>query len=109
MPINLLTTRLLQTQCQGTKNAESMTPHFLNLNQDIVGWSLEVKCGLKYVIHSPAKVVECCGENLETSTVFVHSIKYAGNTKKFLSITDCRLDLLEFSDWDKSLLQVQDH
>ena len=67
------------------------------------------KWGLKYVMQSPAKVVECCGENLETSTVFVHFIKYAGNTKKFLSITDCRLDLLEFSAWDKSLLQVQDH
>jgi hypothetical protein len=63
----------------------------------------------EYGIHSPAKVVECCGENLKTSTVFVHSIKYAGNTKRFLSITDCRLELLEFSAWDKSLLQVQDH
>jgi hypothetical protein len=36
MPINLLITQLLQTQCQATKKAESMTPHFLNLNQDIV-------------------------------------------------------------------------
>jgi hypothetical protein len=33
---NLLITQLLQTQCQATKKAESMTPHFLNLNQDIV-------------------------------------------------------------------------
>jgi hypothetical protein len=75
----------------------------------IVGISEMQKRELKYVMHSPAKVVECCGENLETSTVFVHSIKYAGNTKRFLSITDCRLELLEFSAWDKSLLQVQDH
>jgi len=45
---------LLQTQCQATKKAESMTPHLLSLNQDIVAWSLEVKCGLKYVIHSLA-------------------------------------------------------
>ena len=29
-----------------------MTPHFLNLNQDIVAWSQEGKCVLKYVIHS---------------------------------------------------------
>ena len=42
---------------------------------DVVTNSQEEKCGLKYVMHSPAKVVECCGENLETSTVFVHSIK----------------------------------
>lgn len=46
MPINLLTTQLLQTQCQGTKKAESMTPLFLSLNQDTVGWSLEVKCAV---------------------------------------------------------------
>ena len=80
-----------------------------NLSHHVVASPQEEKCGLKYVIHSPAKVVECCGENLETSTVFVHSIKYAGNTKRFLSITDCRLELLELSAWDKSLLQVQDH
>ena len=79
------------------------------LSQDGVDGSQKQKCRLNYVMHSPAKVVECCGENLETSTVFVHSIKYAGNTKRSLSITDCRLDLLEFSAWDKSLLQVQDH
>jgi hypothetical protein len=34
------------------KKAEPVTPHFLSLNQDIVGWPQEVKCGLKYVIHS---------------------------------------------------------
>jgi hypothetical protein len=50
---------------------------------DIVGISEMQKCGLKYVMHSPAKVVECCGENLETSTVFVHSIKYAGLIRIF--------------------------
>ena len=31
-----------------SKIAEPGTPHFLSLNQDIVGWSLEEKCGLKY-------------------------------------------------------------
>ncbi|GEM_PF-6807661 len=81
----------------------------MRLLHHMVSGSQAIKCRLKYVMHSPAKVVECWGENLETSTVFVHSIKYAGNTKRFLSITDCRLDLLEFSAWDKSLLQVQDH
>ena len=30
------------------KNAEPKTPHFLSLNQDIVAWSQEEKCGLKY-------------------------------------------------------------
>jgi hypothetical protein len=45
--ISGLATQLLQTQCQTTKKAESVTPHFLRLNQDIVGWSLEVKCRLK--------------------------------------------------------------
>ena len=34
-----------------SKNAESKTPHFRSLNQDIVAWSQEGKCGLKYVIH----------------------------------------------------------
>jgi hypothetical protein len=76
---------------------------------DMVAESKEEKCELKYGMHSPAKVVQCYGENLVTSTVFVHSRKYAGNIKRFLSIIDCRLDLLEFSAWDKSLLQVQDH
>jgi len=35
------------------KKAEQKTPHFLGLNQDIVVWSPEEKCGLKYVIHTP--------------------------------------------------------
>jgi hypothetical protein len=35
------------------KKAEPRTPHLLSLNQDIVDWSQEVKCGLKYVIHTP--------------------------------------------------------
>ena len=35
------------------KNAEPVTPHFLSLNQDIVAWPEEEKCGLKYVIYSP--------------------------------------------------------
>jgi hypothetical protein len=30
------------------KNAEAKTPHFLSLNQDIVAWSQDEKCGLKY-------------------------------------------------------------
>ena len=30
------------------KKAEPVTPHFLNLNQDIIAGSQEVKCGLKY-------------------------------------------------------------
>jgi hypothetical protein len=32
------------------KKAEPKTPHFLSSNQDIVAWSQEEKCGLKYVI-----------------------------------------------------------
>ena len=62
---------------------QPVTPHLLSLNQDIVPSLKMQKCGLKYVMHSPAKVVECCGENLETSTVFVHSIKYAGLIRIF--------------------------
>jgi hypothetical protein len=30
-----------------------VTLHLLRLNQDIVAWSQEEKCGLKYVIHIP--------------------------------------------------------
>ena len=30
------------------KKAEPRTPHFLSLNQDIVAWSQEAKCRLKY-------------------------------------------------------------
>jgi len=36
----------------GRKKAEPKTPHFLSLNQDIVAWSQDEKCGLKYVIHT---------------------------------------------------------
>jgi hypothetical protein len=32
------------------KKAEPVTLHFLDLNQDIVAWSQEEKCGLKYVM-----------------------------------------------------------
>ena len=39
------------TQDIEKKKAEPKTPHFLSLNQDIVAWSQEEKCGLKYVIH----------------------------------------------------------
>jgi hypothetical protein len=31
------------------KKAESNTPHFLSLNQDIVSGSQDEECGLKYV------------------------------------------------------------
>ena len=34
------------------KKAEPVTPHFLGLNQDMVAWFQEVKCGLKYVIQT---------------------------------------------------------
>jgi len=34
-----------------------MTPHFLSLNQYIVAWSQEGKCGLKYVIPTPKRSV----------------------------------------------------
>jgi hypothetical protein len=33
-----------------SKKAEPRTPHFLSLNQDIVAWSQEKKCGLKYTV-----------------------------------------------------------
>jgi hypothetical protein len=47
------------------KKAESMTPHFLNLNQDIVGWSQKRKCGLKYVIHTPCGLLDICNKKAE--------------------------------------------
>jgi hypothetical protein len=34
------------------KKAEPKSPHFLSLNQGMVAWSQEEKCGLKYVISS---------------------------------------------------------
>jgi hypothetical protein len=37
------------------KKAEQKTPHFLGINQDIVAWSQEGKCGLKYVIYTPGR------------------------------------------------------
>ena len=40
-----------------TKKAEPRTPHLPSLNQDIVAWSQEEKCGLKYVICSFRKRV----------------------------------------------------
>ena len=63
MPINLLTTQMLQTQCQATKKVESMTPHLLSLNQDIVDLSLEVKCRLKYVMQTFSRPVQTLDHN----------------------------------------------
>jgi hypothetical protein len=34
------------------KKAEPKTPHFLSLNQDIVAWSQQEECALKYVMLS---------------------------------------------------------
>ncbi len=39
------------------KKAEPRTPHFLSLNQDIVAWSQEEKCGLKYDMWTQREVV----------------------------------------------------
>ena len=69
MPINLLTTRLLQTQCQATKKAESMPPHLLSLNQDIVAWSQKEKCGLKYDMLSPTRKVGEFVSNLDAPSL----------------------------------------
>ncbi|MGB7066417.1 MAG: hypothetical protein WBF55_14855, partial [Syntrophobacteria bacterium] len=68
MPINLLTTQLLQTQCQATKKAEPETPHFLCFNQDIVVWSQKQKSGLKYVISTPAGPFSTCRIDRVTSS-----------------------------------------
>jgi hypothetical protein len=32
------------------RKRSQVTPHFLSLNQDIVAWSPEPECGLKYVM-----------------------------------------------------------
>jgi len=45
------------------KKTEPRTPHFFSLNQDIVAWSQEVKCGLKYVIHTSASSVRTLDHN----------------------------------------------
>jgi hypothetical protein len=39
------------------KKAEPKTPHFLSLNQDIVPWSQDEKCALKYIICSPRELL----------------------------------------------------
>jgi hypothetical protein len=41
-----------------SKKTEPGTPHLLSLTQDIVAWSQEGKCGLKYVIHISGGPVE---------------------------------------------------
>jgi hypothetical protein len=41
----------ISAQDVGKKKAEPKTPHFLSSNQNIVAWSQEAKCRLKYVIH----------------------------------------------------------
>jgi len=53
----LIHTRLefAPVQNVGKKKAESKTPHLLNLNQDIVAWSQEEKCGLKYVMFTQSR------------------------------------------------------
>ena len=45
------------------KKAEPKTPHFLNLNQDIVAGSQEEKCGLKYVMHTSTYSVRTLDHN----------------------------------------------
>jgi len=45
------------------KKAEPRTPNLLSLNQDIVAWSQEEKCGLKYVIQTLSKPVRSSGIN----------------------------------------------
>ena len=49
--IHTLPTRNLTPDVE-KKIAEQRTPHLLSLNQDIVAWSQEEKCGLKYDIYS---------------------------------------------------------
>ena len=44
-----------QAQDVERKKAEPRIPHLLSLNQDIVAWSQEEKCALKYVIHILAR------------------------------------------------------
>jgi len=51
-----------------TKKAEPRTPHFLSLNQDIVAWSQNEKCRLKYVMFTQSKIPT---ELLATSAEFV--------------------------------------
>jgi hypothetical protein len=44
--------------CRAHKEkAEPRTPHLLSLNEDIGAVSQEVKCGLKYAIYSPTKMI----------------------------------------------------
>ena len=45
------------------KKAEPKTPHFLSLNQDIVAWSQDEKCGLKYVICTFGRPVRTLDHN----------------------------------------------
>jgi hypothetical protein len=42
------------------KKAEPGTPHFFSLKQDIVAWSQEVKCELKYVMFTQSKNQRSC-------------------------------------------------
>ena len=46
-----------------SKIAEPGTPHFLSLYQDIVAWSQDEKCGLKYDIHTSTSSVRTLDQN----------------------------------------------
>jgi hypothetical protein len=59
------------TLAQGVekKEAESKTPHFLSLNQDIVAWSQNEKCRLKYDMLSPTRKVGEFVSNLDAPSL----------------------------------------
>jgi len=56
-PLIHIPLRIAQAQDVEKKKAEPRTPHFVSLNQDIVGWSQGGKCELKYEILSPTRKV----------------------------------------------------
>jgi hypothetical protein len=51
------------------KKAEPRTPHFFSLNQNIVAWSQEAKCRLKYEMLSPTRKVGGLVLNLDAPSL----------------------------------------
>jgi len=70
------------------KKAEPKTPHFLSLNQDIVAWSQEEKCKLKYVMFSLSR---------PEGTLYISDLENGRPSMRMMSICRIFRDIAELT------------
>ena len=59
-----------------------LTPHFLSLNQDIVAWSQEEKCVLKYVMSTSGSSMQTSGNNASVCLAPRGTIAMLGSNRR---------------------------